>query len=206
MNLLQVSFGGTSITPMRSEYPTKSFSSADVPLGTDSVYVKAAQILQHTHGKVLTEGIPQFTQAEIDTKVSTKEAALSAVDTLASPNAAILDQTEVLNPTATEKQAKVDTARGFTEEKATDAMEKWNEANSENTRTLDQQKAEMRRKDAEGVEIDDLTTGEASTALVDASKQAMAELQASLIIDQCLEVPTVSAAFKAQFTVVEEAE
>lgn len=213
MSILIINFDGASVTPMRPESPVKTFSSDDVPSGTDSVYVKAARLLQHSAGKTLTVAIPQFTQSEIDSKIATKKAAITAVDTLTDESLPILEQTEVLNPTGVEIQARIDTERGFTESKAQQMLDLYNhtptgtDENGEPAfvdpqRTLDEQKDLLRKRD-NGAIVPDLTVQEATDAIIDERKQALAELQVKMIIDQCLEVPELSQDFKDQFTTYE---
>ena len=134
MSLLQVKFDGTTVCALRPEHSTKTFGSADVPKGTESVIYKAAKLLVHSQNKSLTVGLPSFSSDDLASKVTTKKAALTAVapgeviydstndmtGTISTYDETldILDQTKVLKPTTAEIQAKIDSVRGFTDEEA----------------------------------------------------------------------------------------
>lgn len=101
MSLLHITYDGISVTPMRPE-TGKTFSDADVPSGTDSVYYIAAKVLKHSHGKSID--IPELTQGEIDTLVTTQEGNISTVAgyTAGEEDKTLLDRTEILNPSSDE--------------------------------------------------------------------------------------------------------
>lgn len=131
MSLLQVVFDEMTVCALRPEHNTKTFGSADVAKGTESVIYKASKLLVHSQNKSLTVGLPSFSADDVATKVTTKKAALTAVtpgevvydgtsDEIGTISTydetlATLDQTKVLKPTATEIQTKIDDTRGFTD-------------------------------------------------------------------------------------------
>ena len=120
MSLLQVSFDGLTVCALRPEYSEKTFSSADVPKGTESVIYKAAKFLTHSQNKTLTVGLPTFTDDDITTKITTRKAALTTgvLGTTYDSTLSVLNQTKVLKPTTLEIQTKIDTTRGFTDRQA----------------------------------------------------------------------------------------
>ena len=73
MNLLCVTYDGTSVTAMRPEYPVKTFGSADVPDGSNSVIYCSAKNLQ-SQGAAVSIGLPQFSVAERSAIDSTNKA------------------------------------------------------------------------------------------------------------------------------------
>ena len=97
--MLTIVYDNLSVTPMRPE-KNKTFSSEDVPHGTNSVYIKAASILSRSHGKNIS--IPQFSKTEKDAMIAARKLSISAVSELSNPKVSDLEQVEILNPTSEE--------------------------------------------------------------------------------------------------------
>lgn len=107
--LLQVSYNNKAVLPMRPEHPTKSYSSSDVPHGTNSVIYRAACELI-SMGAQLQVPLPVFTQEEIDQLVEQEMENIQVykreeLDSLIQQNPAILDTNFVLEPTEEEMAA-----------------------------------------------------------------------------------------------------
>jgi hypothetical protein len=191
MSILSVTFDGVAVTPMRP-VSYKNYGSADCPSGTVSVITKAAQILR-SMGKAVT--VPQLDQSGLDALISSFKAGLSAVDTYSAADEEIkypTDRTQILNPTATEKTAKIDEVRGFTEEQATAYA-------AREGITLDQAKDALRRRNGRvnlqtGAILADPTVGEAAALLVDERKTAVVDRMLDVVSYEDLRValnPTV---------------
>jgi len=164
------------VTAMRPEYSALSFSSPDVPHGTDSVYYKAAKVLLG-NGEAIS--LPQFTQEEKQALIEAKLPSLSVqalLDGEGNPvNLMFLDMTnKVMEPT----EAEVDVEFA----KKTSSMPMMLETPKYATREL------------------------AKDALIAERKLSLATSLVEQAIEQCLVVPTLSDAFKAQFEVVETPE
>jgi len=196
MSILTVSFDGVACTPMRPEDPTKNFGSADVPSGTNAVIAAAASHIARNHGKSCAPaGLDADAQ---DSKLVTLKAALSAVDTYSSANEEakfIMDRSEVLNPTLAEKESRIDTIRGFSDEEAQQYMDNNNhpqEGEESGNMTLDEAKNALRREngrvDSDGEILADPDTSAAKTLILDERKADVANVQLAKIVQDNLQV------------------
>jgi hypothetical protein len=144
MSLLHVTFDGVNVTPMRPEHDTKTFASADCPSGTDAVYIKAAKILVHSHGKSLDVGIPSFSDSDIESKVTARMTDLKVEGDVVPDSdpeelyefvdGHCMDMSVINRPTDEEVQCLIDDTRGFT---AADVLKKQEEAGLVNIGTED---------------------------------------------------------------------
>jgi len=197
MSKLSVTFDGVACTPMRLEDPTKNFGSADVPSGTNAVITAAADHIARNHGKACT---PALLDADAQvSKLTTLKSALSAVDTYSSANEEakfVMDRSEVLNPTLSEKESRIDTIRGFSDEKAQQYMDHNNhpqEGEESKAMTLDEAKDALRREngrvDTEDNSIlADPTASEVTTLIINERKADIAQLQLDKILNDKLQV------------------
>ncbi len=199
MGILTVSYDGVSCTPMRPEDPDKNYGSADVPSGTNAVITAAADHIARNYDKSCAPARLDMDAQE--SKLTTLKGNLSAVESYTDPDEEskfVLDRSEVLNPTADEVQARIDSVRGFTDDQAQQACDEYNhpqegEEAPDPQRTLDEQKDLLRKKngriDEEGNILSDPTEMEASDVIVEERKTNLAEDQLDKIMKDNLEVP-----------------
>ena len=166
-----------TVTPMRPEYSAKSFASNDVPHGTDSVYYKAAMVLNQNHAANI--GLPQFTAQQKADLVTAKLALVSVIDMAEKDE----DGHLVHDPMTTDMTLKVPAA---------DAKE------------IEAEMAKDVMSDMPGIMVvTHLTEQQARTKLEDAKKLDLAKHLVDRDIDQCLIVPAIPDSFKALFTEIE---
>ncbi|MFA5071312.1 MAG: hypothetical protein WC511_02965 [Candidatus Pacearchaeota archaeon] len=204
-NLSQIIFNGITVLPMRPEYSALSFSSADVPHGTDSVYYKAAKILIQEHQQNIP--LPVFTAEEIADKKTAKVAALSLF--------VVLDGEG--NPTGkTELKLGSEVVASYTQAQFTSEIKELRRIylvdgmpgmQQEVKAPVDAQGNIVPEFDNFGQEIvrnwkfaDDAA---AYASILEGQKVTTASFLVDKAIEQCLEVPTLSAEFKALFTLAE---
>lgn len=205
-NLSQISFNGFSVLPMRPEYDKLSFGSADVPHGTDSVYYKAAKILVTECRQNIP--LPMFTAEEIADKKTAKVAALSLF--------VVLDGEG--NPTGvTELKLGSEVLAEFTQAQFTSEIKELRRIYLVDGAMLGMQQEVKAPVDAQGNIVPEFDNfgqeivrnwkfaddAAAYASILDGQKVTMASFLVDKAIEQCLEVPTLSAEFKALFTLTE---
>lgn len=179
--MLQVTFGNITINPQRPEAPVKTFSSTDVPHGTNSVIVKACKVARlngHTF-----PAAPEFTPEEKAALVSTKKALITVLPLADEDGNPIIPSTELELSEASDKEVR---AEFYVDPSADPLVPK----------TVEDP---IRMKKTQ--KYVDLAAAKAF--LEDKAKQERAEYLVSRDIDECLVVPPLSDDFKAQFTLTE---
>lgn len=189
--MLQIKINASTILPMRSDAPEKTFSSSDVPHGTQSVVYKAIKVYNSNGGNV---PLPTFSEDEI---AAHKAAFLATVEVLplADSEGNAIDylnigvaENQVLEPTEAEVEAEY--------------YAPVDEANPEAVRTP---------KMVSNFSID--LHGESTplyadlaackSAMIEARKDACAQRLLDKAVEECLIVPELSEDFMAQFELIE---
>ncbi|MBC8427389.1 MAG: hypothetical protein H8D97_00710 [Proteobacteria bacterium] len=215
--MLNVIFDGVSCTPNRSEAPVKTFASADVPSGTESVFITAAKVLKHSIGKSAVN-YNSLSNDDIESKIVTR---MSSIEVKQS-NSRFEEEgitvrsdyvdaqswdvdTMVALPTASEIQDKIDSERGFNQsnidrkrEEYWDLDEDGNIQKDENgvilfTKTEEEVMDMLRAKSMDSATMQssivaDMDSATAQAAIEDQRKRDIATTQVNYAINNNLEV------------------
>lgn len=191
MSLSQISYNGITVLPMRPEYDKLSFSSPDVPHGTDAVYYKAAKILRHEHKQAIS--LPTFTAEEIASMKSDKESNLTVSEVMDGENGTgvfEVKEGETVHVSYSKDMFSQEIGELMKIYLVSDPM----------LLGSSEQKAEVREGDKNWKFADE---DAAFQSILAEKKTAIASSLIDKAIDECLIVPTLSDEWKAQFTLTE---
>jgi len=196
--MLNITYNNVTVNPQRPEAQAKTFSSADVPHGTDSCIVKACKVAN-------SNGLswpmpPEFTAEEKAAFIASVKAEIqhSAVmvgegeEQVATNKVIVGERDEMGNGVeidfdAIETKDKLDTLMGLSP-----VSSKLKEGEAQTQLSNDPMHLESY-----------LDLEAAKAKLIDDEKQRQAEEAIAYRIDQCLIVPELSEEFKAQFTLTD---
>lgn len=185
--MLIISYNNITINPQRPDAPSKTFSSVDVPHGTDSCYVKACKVAQSNGFNWPMP--PEFSAEEKAALIASVKAeiqhstVMETIDEEQVPtNKVLVGEEFVIDFDAVEIKDKLDTLMGLS---PISSQLKPGETQTQ----LPSDHMMQSFLDLEA----------AKAKLIDDEKQRQAEEAIKYRLDQCLIVPTLSEEFKAQF-------
>ena len=203
--MLALKHNDITVTPMRPEYSAKSFSSNDVPHGTDSVYYKAAMVLNQNHAANI--GLPQFTADQIVSMNAAKQALITVVDfTEVDEDGNLVNDRMTVDMSLKVEAASTEELQIELNLMVSDPMSmnqqvpKYAFARTKSEGMMGQQVPLSAEELADAQEP---FVAQAKAVVETAKKADLAKHLVQRDIDQCLVVPTITAEFKALFTEIE---
>lgn len=194
--MLIIKHSNITVNPQRPDAPTKTFGSEDVPHGTDSVMYKAAKILVREHKANLS--LPTFKPEEIKAKIAAKKSVLTVTQ---------LTENEELTQKFEIKDGN--TSIGVFDLSTKDMLDKIDELMGKYpVRSQLKPGEEQKQKTSmpgmlhgmPGSQTYCATEQAAKDKILDEKKDLIAKYIVEKRIAECLDVPELSAEFKAQFT------
>lgn len=193
--MLIVKYQNSSINAQRPEAPTKTFGSDDCPHGTDSVMYKAAKVLKQNN-PALNIMLPTFKPEEITAKIAAKKAELVVSQVMKDEE----PTQEFEIKLGSDVLCKVDLGSKESLDKIDELMGK--EPVRSMLKSGEEQKQKVSMMGMPGQTFC-ATEQEAKDKILDEKKDIVAKSIVEKRIEECLDVPTLSDEFKAQFTTFE---
>lgn len=194
--MLHVKFQDKVVNPQRPEAPEKTFSSQDVPHGTDSVIYKAAKILLQNHpGLPIT--LPFFKPEEIQAMIEAKKSEITVSQVLKDEQ-----------PTSEYEIKHGDKVFVKIDLSTPDMLDKIDELMGKEPVRSKLQPGEEQKQKASDPMLSGATTfcsteQEAKEKILAEYKHNVAKSIVEKRIEECLDVPQLSDEFKAQFETFE---